>query len=93
MKRGAIYILTLLFILSIGLLYAQEDMAEEPAYISFLSGNVDVDLTPDNEVEDFEVAELDMELGAGALIRTGRNALCEITMPDGSTVKIKQGNR
>jgi len=92
MKKVAIYILTLLFILSIGFLYAQEDMVEEPAYISFLSGNVDVDLTPDNEVEDFEVAELDMELGAGALIRTGRNALCEITMPDGSTVKISSGS-
>jgi len=92
MKHGAIYILTLLFILSAGFLYAQEDMQEEPAYISFLSGNVDVDLTPDNNVEDFQVAELDMELGTGALVRTGRKALCEITMPDGSTVKISSGS-
>ena len=92
MKKGLIQIFTLFFILSSGFLFAQEEMVEEPAYISFLAGNVDVDVTPDNNQEDFQVAELDMELGAGALIRTGRKALCEITMPDGSTIKISSGS-
>jgi hypothetical protein len=82
MKKGLIQIFTLFFILSSGFLFAQEEMVEEPAYISFLSGNVDVDVTPDNNQEDFQVAELDMELGAGALIRTGRKALCEIRIPE-----------
>jgi hypothetical protein len=92
MKKSIIYIFSALFIFSFGLLYAQEDMTAEPAYISYLSGNVDVDLTPDNEIEDFEVAELDMELPAGTMIRTGTEALCEIIMPDQSTIKISSGS-
>jgi hypothetical protein len=92
MKKFIIYIFSVLFIFSFGLLYAQEDLKAEPAYISYISGNVDVDLTPDNEIEDFEVAELDMELHAGTMIRTGTGALCEITMPDQSTIKISSGS-
>lgn len=91
MKKLIVYILTLLFIFAFGLLFAQEEIKEN-VYISFLSGNVDVDQTPDNEMEDFEIAELDMELGFGTLIRTGQDALCEITMPDGSTIKISSGS-
>lgn len=92
MKKIVIYIFSILFILSFGLLYAQEDMEEEPAYVSYLAGNVDVDLTPDNNMEDFEMAELDMEIPAGTLIRTGRDGLCEITMPDQSTIKVSGGS-
>ncbi|MCK4805185.1 MAG: FecR domain-containing protein, partial [Spirochaetes bacterium] len=92
MKKIVIYIFSILFILSFGLLYAQEDMEEEPAYVSYLAGNVDVDLTPDNNMEDFEMAELDMEIPAGTLIRTGMDGLCEITMPDQSTIKVSGGS-
>lgn len=92
MKKFIIYFFTAIFILSFGLIYAQEDMTAVPAYISYISGNVDVDLTPGNEIEDFEVAELDMELHAGTMIRTGAGALCEIIMPDESTIKISGGS-
>jgi len=92
MKKIIIYILTFLFTLSFGLLYAQEDMVEKPAYITYLSGSVEVDLTPDNNIGDFELAELDMEIYAGSIIRTGQDALCEITMPDESTIKISSGS-
>ena len=67
-------------------------MTAVPAYISYISGNVDVDMTPENEIEDFEIAELDMELHTGAMIRTGTDALCEIIMPDESTIKISEGS-
>ncbi len=74
--------------------FAQEEanLPEEPAYISYLAGNVDVDTTPDNEREDFEIAELEMELPTGTIIRTGKEALCEITLADGSTVKISNSS-
>jgi len=93
MRKITIFIFTLIFILSSGgFLFAQDDMEEEPAYISYLVGNVDVDITPDNNIEDFEVAELDMDLPAGTIIRTGQDAICEITMPDESTIKISSGS-
>ncbi len=92
MKKIVIYIFSILFILSFGFLHAQEYMEEEPAYVSYLVGSVDVDLTPDNNIEDFEMAELDMEIPAGTLIRTGMDGLCEITMPDQSTIKVSGGS-
>ena len=72
MKR----IMTALFALLIcgffGFAHAQDDTGELSAYISFLTGNVEVDLTPENELDDFVPAELDMEVFEGTLIRTGR---------------------
>jgi len=47
MKRLFIYTVIILFIAGVGVLTAQ-DWEEEPAYISYLSGSVDVDITPDN---------------------------------------------
>jgi hypothetical protein len=88
MKKISIYTISLLFVLSFGFLYAQEDIQEDYAYISFFYGHVDVDVTPDNNIDDFEVAKLHMKLDSGTIINTGENALCEITMPDGSTIRI-----
>jgi len=48
MKRLFIYTVIILFIAGVGVLTAQ-DWEEEPAYISYLSGSVDVDITPDNQ--------------------------------------------
>ena len=70
---------------------SQNELEEEPAYITYLSGNVDVDRTPQNDISDFEPAELGMELGVGSIIRTGREALCEITMPDRSLLRLSKG--
>ncbi|UCB46744.1 MAG: FecR domain-containing protein [Spirochaetota bacterium] len=91
MRKAILIYLPVILILSFGNLIAQEDMKEEPAYISFLSGNVDVDITPQNDISDFEPAELDLELPVGSIIRTGREALCEITMPDESTISLTAG--
>jgi len=90
MKKISIYTISLLFVLSFGFLYAQEDIQEDYAYISFFYGHVDVDVTPDNNIDDFEVAKLHMKLDSGTIINTGENALCEITMPDGSTIRISK---
>ncbi len=94
MKRLLIYILTLMIVFGfvIVALAQDEDMEEEPAYISYLSGNVDVDLTPENEIGDFQPAELDMDLPPGSVVRTGSDAVCEITLPDESTIKIANGS-
>jgi hypothetical protein len=78
----------LLCVLSFGYAAAQDGLQGESAVITFLSGNVDVDRTPDNEQDDFTVAELDMELPRGAIVRTGRDAYCELTLRDGSLLKI-----
>ena len=93
MKRLLIYIISLIMIFGVALvaLAQNEAMEEEPAYISYLSGNVDVDITPENEVGDFVPAELDMDLKPGSVIRTGSDAVCEITLPDESTIKIANG--
>jgi len=64
MKKLFIYTAIILLIAGAGILQAQE-WEEEPAYISYLVGSVDVDITPDNQVEDFEPAELDMDLPPG----------------------------
>jgi hypothetical protein len=71
---------------------ALEGLAEEGVYITYLSGTVDVDLTPQNGVSDFEPAELDMELPVGCVIRTGRSSLCEITIPDRSVIRLASGS-
>ncbi len=88
MIKNFLFALLLLLLFPLVYVHAQDTMQVEKAYISFLAGNVDVDYTPDNEMEDFEIAELDMRLPAGTIIRTGKNGLCEITLPDGSTIKI-----
>jgi len=90
MKKILIYTISLLFVLSFGFLYAQGDIQEDYAYISFFYGHVNVDVTPDNNIDDFEFVELHMKLGSGTIINTGENALCEITMPDGSTIRISK---
>jgi len=91
MKRITVYILAFLIIVFTGALYAQE-MTEEPAYISYIVGTVDVDITPENGIEDFIPAELDMDLPPGTVIKTGDDGLCEITMPDESTIKISSSS-
>jgi hypothetical protein len=91
MRKALLFILPVILVLSFGILSAQDGMDEEPAYVSFLSGNVDVDSTPENDISDFEPAELDKELPVGSIIRTGREALCEITLPDGSTLSLTAG--
>ena len=105
MRKVILFLLPFFVLLSWAGLWAQESSpqgglpqgsplqgsVEEPAYITYLSGNVDVDRTPENEVSDFEPAELDMELLAGSTIRTGRKAICEITMPEGSMVRLGSG--
>jgi hypothetical protein len=90
-RRAAMCGAAFCFILWTGVGYTQTEMVPESASVSFLSGSVDVDLTPDDRREDFQAAELGMKLLPGTLIRTGQKALCEITMPDGSTVKISSG--
>jgi hypothetical protein len=92
MKRIIIYIFVLLICGFFGFAHAGDDTSNLTAYISFLSGNVEVDLTPDNELDDFEPAELGTEVFEGTLIRTGRDALCEVQMPDGSSLKISNGS-
>ena len=91
MKRIIIYIFALLICGFFGFAHAGDEGGVFTAYISFLSGNVEVDLTPENELDDFEHAEVGMELVEGTLIRTGREALCEVNMPDGSSLKISNG--
>ena len=76
--------------MSFGFLYAQKDIQKEYAYISFFYGHVDIDVTPDNNIDDFEAAEMHLKLDSGTIINTGENALCEITMPDGSTIRISK---
>jgi hypothetical protein len=88
MIKNFLFVLLMLLLFPFVYVQAQEAELAEKAFISFLAGNVDVDYTPDNEMEDFEIAELDMRLPAGSIIRTGKNGLCEITVPDGSTIKI-----
>lgn len=78
----------LLSVLSFSYGFAQVSMTQIPAVITYLVGNVDVDNTPDNNVEDFQIAELDMQLPQGTIVRTGRGGQCELTLHDGSTVKI-----
>jgi hypothetical protein len=63
-------------------------MTQMPAVVSYLVGNVDVDKTPDNNVDDFEVAELDMSLLVGSIVRTGRDGFCELKLHDGSVIKV-----
>ncbi len=92
MKRIIIYIFALLICGFFGFAHAGDDTSGFTAYISFLSGNVEVDLTQENELDDFEPAELGMEVFEGTLIRTGREALCEVHMPDGSSLKISNGS-
>jgi len=65
--------------------------ANESASISFFTANVDVDSTPDNELEDFQPVMLDMSIPEGSIIRTGKNALCEVTMPGGNLLRIASG--
>lgn len=83
----------IVFVVGIGA-FAQEEesLPEAPAYISYLAGGVDVDTTPDNGIEDFEIAELGIELPTGTIIRTGKDALCEITLADESTIKISSSS-
>jgi len=100
LRKNYLFILLAIFsFLSSGAVYAQEttqntdaDMSEEPAYVSYLTGNVEVDVTPDNEMDDFAAAELEMDLSPGTIIRTGKDALCEITLADESTIKISSGS-
>jgi hypothetical protein len=92
MKRLFFSLLFLFIPVSAMLLYAEDDITGEQVYISYLAGNVQVDETPDNEKDDFETAELNMALSTGAVIRTGREALCEISTPDGSKVQISSGS-
>ncbi|MGQ9617168.1 MAG: FecR family protein [Spirochaetota bacterium] len=92
MKKHIIITIAFIIMLSAGMICAQETPAGKLSYISFLVGSVDVDTTPDNQKEDFRLAELDMELPQGTIVRTGKNALCEITLYDGSTIKISSGS-
>jgi len=92
--RRIIVVLTIAVFSGVVAAFAQENenLPGQPAYISYLAGNVDVDITPENEIEDFEIAELEMELPAGTIIRTGKKALCEIILADSSTVKISSSS-
>jgi len=92
MKKHIFILIALAILLLTGMVYAQEASTGKLAYITFLVGSVDVDTTPDNQKEDFKLAELDMELPQGTIVRTGKNALCEITLYDGSTIKISSGS-
>ena len=69
-----------------------EGLADETVYVTYLSGSVDVDRTPENGVSDFESAVLDMELPDGCVIRTGKSSLCEITIPDRSIIRLSSGS-
>jgi len=77
-----------LCLLFFGYAFAQDGMQEKPLVITYLAGNVDVDRTPDNDVEDFTIAELEMEVPRGSIVRTGRDAYCELTLHDGSIIRI-----
>jgi len=95
-KKVIPFFLPVVLLFSHVLLWAQEGtlrggMEQEPAYITYLSGNIDVDRTPNNEISDFEPAELDMELPIGTIIRTGRDSLCEITIPGRSLMRLASG--
>jgi hypothetical protein len=64
----------------------------EVARIAFLAANVEVDATPGDETVNFEPAHLDMGIPEGSIIRTGKNAFCEVAMPDGSLLRISSGS-
>ena len=88
--RRMLCTLTLLFSVSGGgALLAQEP---EGARITFLAASVEVDAAPDDGTVHFEPARIDMGVPAGSIIRTGKNALCEIAMPDGSLLRIASGS-
>jgi hypothetical protein len=96
MRRVFLFLLSLVLLIPFGFLYAQEGLTqkgleEEFAYITYLAGNVEVDRTPENDVSDFEPAEIDMELAVGTIIRTGRDSLCEITIPGRSLMRLSSG--
>jgi len=91
MKR-CIPIAVILFLLSFVFAFGAEELVPEPAYISYIVGGVDVDLTPDNDMEDFTEAKMDMSLPLGSLVRTGKDALCELTLLDGSMIRISSGS-
>ncbi|MBN2322370.1 MAG: FecR domain-containing protein [Spirochaetes bacterium] len=107
MRRGMLFVLLLLLLyvpasymcmmLVPSVLSAQEQLTlegltEEGVFITYLSGAVDVDRTPQNGISDFEIAELDMELPSGCVIRTGRSSLCEITIPQRSVIRLASGS-
>ncbi|MFW6181796.1 MAG: FecR family protein [Spirochaetota bacterium] len=69
-----------------------EGLQEEPLYVTYLSGAVEVDRTPDNQISDFQEAQLGMALPAGTVVRTDMDSLCEVTAPDGSVIRIAGGS-
>jgi hypothetical protein len=88
MKRFLLLCIVLFSFLSVGHVLAQETMTQMPAVVVYLVGNVDVDSTPDNDVDDFQVAMLEMKLPTGSIVRTGRDGYCELQLHDGSTIKV-----
>jgi hypothetical protein len=88
MKRVLLICTVLFLFLSAGYILAQEGMTKMPARVVYLVGNVDVDSTPDNNIDDFQVAVLEMTLPAGSMVRTGRDGYCELQLHDGSTIKV-----
>jgi len=88
MRRILCICTVLLSFLSFWYGFAQETMTQIPAVVTYLVGNVDVDKTPDNNMDDFQIAELEMKLPRGSIVRTGRDGFCELQLHDGSTIKV-----
>jgi hypothetical protein len=79
-------------------LHAQEaddrgdDLEERFVVITYMSGTVEVDRTPDNQLSDFEPAEEGMKLQRGAILRTGKGSLCELSLPEGSLFRVSKAS-
>ncbi len=87
MIKNFLFALLLLLLFPLVYVHAQDTMQVEKAYISFLAGNVDVDYTPDNEMEDFEIAELDMRLPAGQLFELEKTDYVKLPFRTGAQLK------
>jgi len=62
---------------------------KEVPYVSYMSGEVDVEFRDNggNSVK-IKAARINMDLPVNSIVKTGYNSLCDITMPDGSTIKL-----
>ena len=62
---------------------------KEIPYVSYVSGQVDVEFRDNggNSVE-IKPARINMVLPVNSIVKTGYSSLCDITMPDGSIIKL-----
>ena len=87
MKKISI-IFVVLMVLGACVAYGAHYEKEGP-YISYVSGEVDMEFRDNdgNSVE-IEAARINMTLPVNSIVKTGHSSLCDITMPDGSTIRL-----